>query len=251
MGKTRLCKRDPETSIQAWYCTSRWQQSQRPFFQRFLEGRFDLDFWIPWWIRRCQLDDPWFPSMEDGFSKETPGSESHHLDLWQFFSQGWSGSFFCRNWWSCSDSDSTGIIIWTWHFLLTFGELRYFCLGPISEPFIWHIFCCFSWLSDFRSPKNSEIWNLLKLLPSEIAGVCSARSEVVCHCDKPGLPKPPTCKAGRGAVRHGRHGRHGPLFQRGDDEVHLRPGGWGHSWGKWQSNFQVEVSGVYPSGKLT
>lgn len=40
MGKIRVCA-DPETSIQAWYCTSRWQQSQRPFFPRFLDDLTD------------------------------------------------------------------------------------------------------------------------------------------------------------------------------------------------------------------
>ena len=138
----------------------------RTIWLGFLDSLMDPKVPIGWSL---------IPLMEWTVSqKKHQDQKAHYLDLWQFFSQGWSGSFFCRNWWSCSDSDGTGIIIWTWHFLLTFGELRYFCLGPISEPFIWHMFCCFSWLSNFRSPKNSEIWNLLKLLPSEIAGVCSA-----------------------------------------------------------------------------
>ena len=38
------------------------------------------------------------------------------------------------------------------------------------------------------------------LVQSDLAHVLFL-TEVVCHCDKPGLPKPPTCKAGPRAPR--------------------------------------------------
>ena len=74
MGKIRVCA-DPEISIQAWYCTSRWQQSQRPFFP--------VDFW------KDDLTDGFLDSLMDPFLCQ--------LDDPVDSDGRWSGQFLKRN----------------------------------------------------------------------------------------------------------------------------------------------------------